>query len=156
MHFLVETDHSPLAEIFKKTSPTLLHDCKDCSWDAWNFEIELRYRRQENIPVTDALSLVCLKKEERTFASQNSEWCKADFNIHILSYEHRFGEVSASKGSVNTRVKKSPTNGWPSQRIECPKELWEYWNHRCDLTLEDSLILKSDRIDRICEDRFWI
>ena len=22
--------------------------------------------------------------------------------------------------------------------------------------LEDSLILKSDRIDRICEDRFWI
>lgn len=101
MHFLVETDHSPLAEIFKKTSPTLLHDCKDCSWDAWNFEIELRYRRQENIPVTDALSLVCLKKEERTFASQNSEWCKPDFNIQVLSYEHRFGEVSASKQRIS-------------------------------------------------------
>lgn len=101
MHFLVETDHSPLAETFKKTSPTLLHDCKDCSWDAWNFEIELRYRRQENIPVTDALSLVCLKKEERTFASQNSEWCKPDFNIQVLSYEHRFGEVSASKQRIS-------------------------------------------------------
>ena len=101
MHFLVETDHSPLAEIFKKTSPTLLHDCIDCSWDAWNFEIELRYRRQENIPVTDALSLVCLKKEERTFASQNSEWCKPDFNIQVLSYEHRFGEVSASKQRIS-------------------------------------------------------
>lgn len=101
MHFLVETDHSPLAEIFKKTSPTLLHDCKDCSWDAWNFEIELKYRRQENIPVTDALSLVCLKKEERTFASQNSEWCKPDFNIQVLSYEHRFGEVSASKQRIS-------------------------------------------------------
>lgn len=101
MHFLVEIDHSPLAEIFKKTSPTLLHDCKDCSWDAWNFEIELRYRRQENIPVTDALSLVCLKKEERTFASQNSEWCKPDFNIQVLSYEHRFGEVSASKQRIS-------------------------------------------------------
>ena len=101
MHFLVETDHSPLAEIFKKTSPTLLYDCKDCSWDAWNFEIELRYRRQENIPVTDALSLVCLKKEERTFASQNSEWCKPDFNIQVLSYEHRFGEVSASKQRIS-------------------------------------------------------
>lgn len=101
MHFLVEIDHSPLAEIFKKTSPTLLHDCKDCSWDAWNFEIELKYRRQENIPVTDALSLVCLKKEERTFASQNSEWCKPDFNIQVLSYEHRFGEVSASKQRIS-------------------------------------------------------
>ena len=101
MHFLVETHHSPLAEIFKKTSPTLLHDCKDCSWDAWNFEIELRYRRQENIPVTDALSLVRLKKEERTFASQTSEWCKPDFNIQVLSYEHRFGEVSASKQRIS-------------------------------------------------------
>lgn len=148
MHSLVETDHSPLAEIFKKNIADAPARLQRLLLRCLKFEIELRYRRQENIPVTDALSLVCLKKEERTFASQNSEWCKPDFNIHILSYEHRFGEVSASKGSVNTRVKKSPTNGWPSQRIECPKELWVYWNHRCDLTLEDSLILKSDRIDR--------
>ena len=148
MHSLVETDHSPLAEIFKKNIADAPARLQRLLLRCLKLEIELRYRRQENIPVTDALSLVFLKKEERTFASQNSEWCKPDFNIHILSYEHRFGEVSASKGSVNTRVKKSPTNGWQSQRIECPKELWEYWNHRCDLTLEDSLILKSDRIDR--------
>ena len=37
-------------------------------------------------------------------------------------------------------------NGWPRRRNECPKELWEYWNHRCDLTLEDGVILKSDRV----------
>ena len=37
-------------------------------------------------------------------------------------------------------------NGWPSRRNECPKELWEYWNHKRDLTWEDGVILKSDRI----------
>ena len=148
MHSLVETDHPPLAEIFKKNIADAPARLQRLLLRCLTFEIELRYRRKENIPVTDALSLMCLKKEERAFASQNSKWCKPDFNIHILSYEHRFGEVSASKGSVNARVKKSPTNGWPSQRIEYPKELWEYWNHRCDLTLGDSPILKSDRTDR--------
>lgn len=37
-------------------------------------------------------------------------------------------------------------NGRPSRRNECPKELWEYWNHNWDLTWEDGVILKSDRI----------
>ena len=105
MHSLVETDHSPLAEIFKKNIADAPARLQRLLLRCLKFEIELRYRRQENIPVTDALSLVCLKKEERTFASQNSEWCKPDFNIQVLSYEHRFGEVSGSKGSVNTVLK---------------------------------------------------
>ena len=33
-HTFIETDHSPLEQIFKKTSPKLLHDCKDFSCDA--------------------------------------------------------------------------------------------------------------------------
>lgn len=101
MHSLVETDHSPLAEIFKKNIADAPARLQRLLLRCLKFEIELRYRRQENIPVTDALSLVCLKKEERTFASQNSEWCKPDFNIQVLSYEHRFGEVSASKQRIS-------------------------------------------------------
>ena len=122
MHSLVETDHSPLAEIFKKNVVDAPAQLQRLLLRCLEFETEVSYRRQENIPVTDALSLVYLKKEEGTFASQNSECCKPDFNIHVVPYEHRFGEVSGSKGSVNTRVKKSLTNGWPSQRIECPKD----------------------------------
>ena len=72
MHFLVETDHSPLAEIFKKNIVDAPAQLQRLLSRCLEFEIEVRYRRQENIPVTDALSLVCLKKEERTFASQNS------------------------------------------------------------------------------------
>ena len=29
---------------------------------------------------------------------------------------------------------------------QCPKELWDYWNIRCDVVLEDGLILKGDRV----------
>ena len=55
-------------------------------------------------------------------------------------------------GSVKSAVEKEPTmqllkntiyNGWPAYRKQCPNELWDYWNIRCDLVLED---VKRDRI----------
>ena len=36
--------------------------------------------------------------------------------------------------------------GWPEYRKHCPQELWEYWTFRCDLVIENGLILKGDRI----------
>jgi len=43
-------------------------------------------------------------------------------------------------------LKNTIYNGWPGYRKHCPKELWDYWNIRCDLVLEDGLILKGDRV----------
>ena len=34
--------------------------------------------------------------------------------------------------------------GWPKYRKQCPQELWDYWTFRCDLVIEDGLILKGD------------
>ena len=36
--------------------------------------------------------------------------------------------------------------GWPDYRKQCPQELWDYWNFRSDLVLEDGFILKGDKI----------
>ena len=36
--------------------------------------------------------------------------------------------------------------GWPDKRKKCPVVLHEYWNFREELTIEDGLILKGDRI----------
>ena len=36
--------------------------------------------------------------------------------------------------------------GWPNLRKQCPRELWDYWNFRCDLVIDDGLVLKGDRI----------
>ncbi|XP_044183156.1 uncharacterized protein K02A2.6-like [Acropora millepora] len=42
--------------------------------------------------------------------------------------------------------KNTVFKGWPPYRKLYPQELWEFWNFRCDLTLEDGLILKRSRI----------
>lgn len=36
--------------------------------------------------------------------------------------------------------------GWPNSRSECPLPLCDFWNFREDLTIEDGIILKCDRI----------
>jgi len=43
-------------------------------------------------------------------------------------------------------LKNTIYNGWPGYRKQGPKELWLYWNIRCDLVLEDGLIPKGDRV----------
>ena len=115
------------------------------------FDIEANYRRGENIPIADALSRVCLKKKEHTPVSNKSKWCSPDSNIHFITEESCPMSIDlvtstlARDKSMHV-LKQIIYNGWPSQRNECPKELWEYWNHRCELTLEDGVILKSDRV----------
>ena len=34
----------------------------------------------------------------------------------------------------------------PEQRKQCPAELWEYWNFRCELVIDDGLVLKGNRL----------
>ena len=35
---------------------------------------------------------------------------------------------------------------WPNLRKQCPQKLGDYWNFRCDLVIDDGLVLKGDRI----------
>lgn len=91
------------------------------------------------------------KKEERTPVSNKSEWCSPDSNIHFITEKSCPMSIDLVKSALARDksmhvLKQIIYKGWPSQRHECPKELWEYWNHRCDLTLEDCVILKSDRV----------
>ena len=44
------------------------------------------------------------------------------------------------------KLKEVVFKGWPAYRKQCPQELWDYWTFRCDLVIEDGLILKRDRI----------
>ena len=54
-------------------------------------------------------------------------------------------EVTA-KDPVMNLLKNMIYRGLPEYRKQCLHEIWDYWNFRCDLVLEDGLILKGDRI----------
>ena len=69
-------------------------------------------------------------------------------NIHFISTPIDLAAVKFSTAQDHTMnlLKNTVFNGWPPYRKLCPQELWEFWNFRCDLTLEDGLVLKGSRI----------
>ena len=149
-HTLVETDHSPLEQIFKKNIAEAPARFQRLLLRCMKFDIEVRYRRGETIPVADALSRVCTAMEV-TEVENRREGCGPKYSVHFITAIScpididQVKSVSA-KDSTMQLLKNTIYNGWPGYRKHCPKELWEYWNIRCDHVLEDSLILKGDRV----------
>ena len=149
-HTLVETDHSPLEQIFKKNiaeAPTRL---QRLLLRCMKFDVEVRYRRAEAIPVADALSRVWTTKDVIESETQK-ESCAPEYSIHFItdiSCPINIDLVKSASAMDQTMqlLKNTIYNGWPGYRKHCPKELWDYWNIRCDLVLEDGLILKGDQV----------
>ena len=43
-------------------------------------------------------------------------------------------------------LKETVFKGWPEKRSQCPTTLHDYWNFREEVTIEDGILLKLDRI----------
>lgn len=145
-HTLAETDHSPLEQIFKKSIAEAPAGLQRLLLRCMKFDIEAGYRRGESIPVADALSRVCTTTKV-TRTGQQSESCAPDYSIHFMTdtscpIDIGLVKSAAAKHPTMHLLKNTIYNGWPGYRKQCPKELWDYWNIRCDLVLEDGLMLK--------------
>ena len=137
---VVETDHSPLEQIFKKNIAEALARLQRFLLRCLNFDITVKYKPGKSIPVADALSRVCFKEEETVKHDSQfitTESCPIDINT--------VQEATIQDQDLN-KLKDVIFKGWPAYRKQCPQELWDYWTFRCDLVIEDGLILKGDRI----------
>lgn len=142
-HTIVETDHAPLEHIFKKNiseaSPRIQRMIMWCL----RFDVTVKYKPGSKIPVADALSRVCLpergpvqrRQHEVSFVSG----IKSPIDIK------RIKDESLQDGTLNM-LKDTVFRGWPNLRKQCPQELWDFWNFRCDLVIDDGLVLKGNRI----------
>ena len=143
----VETDHSPLELIFTKNindSPSRL---QRLLLKCLRFDAHVLYKQGRSIPVANALSRECHRK-----AGHNPKHATEDSapqrNIHFISTPIDLVAVTSSTAQdLTLRLLKSTIfNGWPPYRKQYPQDLWGFWNFRCDLMLEDGLVLKGSRI----------
>ena len=143
----VETDHSPLEQIFKKNINEAPGRLQRLLLRCLRFDVNVQYKPGRSIPVADALSRVC-----HTRATHGTETTTKDTasqrNIYFISTPIDLTAVKSSTAQDPTMnlLKHTIYNGWPPYRKQCPQELWEFWNFRCDLTLGDGLVLKGSRI----------
>ena len=109
-HTLVETDHLPLEQIFKKNITEAPARLQRFLLRCTKFDIEVRYRRGDTIPVADAFSRVCKTKEVIEVGNQR-ETCAPEYSIqtyrHLMPYRHWIGEVSFSEGPNHAIVEEN-------------------------------------------------
>ena len=122
------------------------------------FDIDIKYRPGPTIPVADALSRVCVSSSEECHTRKETVTGKG-FKEENFTTRHEINFVEGIKKPIdNQRIKEAASvdityntlknmvyRGWPDQRKQCPTELHEYWNFRCDLVLDDGLVLKGNR-----------
>ena len=155
-HTLLGTDHAPPADIQKNIAEAparlqrMLLRCL-------KFDVEIVYKPGPTIPVADALSRVCVPTQanpNKSHQQNSTSTTKENTDQHEVRFvegvEHPVDlqriKEAASRDVTYNMLKNTVYRGWPDQRKDCQEELFEFWNFRCDLVLDDGLVLKGNRI----------
>lgn len=145
---IVGTEHAPLEQIFKKNITEAPARLQRLLLRCLRFDVQVQYKQEKSIPVADVFSRLCFK--EGVHSIENSE-----YGISLLEGRIHFIKRLIDLARVKSSTEQDPTvnllkevvyNGWPPYRKQFPQELWEFWNFRCDLVIEDGIVLKSNRI----------
>ena len=138
----VLTDHKPLVSIFKKPlfrAPKRLQAML-LRLQEYNFEVE--YRPGKSIPLSDALSRAPTSKPIR----------QEIIFVNNLSFtpakEPRLQEIRDKTNLDESlqMLKKVIMEGWPCDKALLPKCVTPYFNYRDELTVQDGILLRGERI----------
>ncbi|KAK7093532.1 hypothetical protein V1264_007265 [Littorina saxatilis] len=139
-HFTVQSDHKPLEQIQKKSlasTPPRLQRMMLC---LQKYDMNIVYCPGKEVVLADMLSRLHpttgpeIDIEKSVFAVQFS----ADRLQQLKDETCRDPHMTALK---NTIIK-----GWPEKPKDLPKNLRQYWSLKDELTVEDDIVLKGDRV----------
>jgi hypothetical protein len=148
--FRVETDHKPLVTIWKKsiaaTSPRLqrlhlelAHYGADCN---------IEYIPGSQNKIADALSRVGHHPDPIAEAELPGYIPVHQITTTLPASQSKIQEWRDSTDEDDTLrlLKQVITDGWPEDKRGLHPSLLEYWSYREELSLEDGLIYKLDRL----------
>lgn len=138
---LVVTDHKPLVSITRKPLSKAPRRLQNLLLKAQEYNYTLEYRPGKSIPVADALSRAPL-----------TEGGPAKEKVHHVFYtpfrKDRLQEVKEATRAdeVLTELKKVILSGWPLHKDDVPAAAKPYYDYRDELTVQDGLVLRGERI----------
>ncbi|UYV62250.1 K02A2.6-like [Cordylochernes scorpioides] len=153
---IVQTDHKPLLSIFKKSILKAPQRLQRMLLRLQRYNLELEHVQGSQMHLADIFSRACIK-------DVRNENLKYDvYPIDIIYKEIATVNVmetlsvcsdtvlrireETSSDPILCEVKKLILNGWPPNKNQTSMLTREYWNFREELTVQDGIILKNDRI----------
>ena len=105
-----------------------------------DYNYKLLYKPGKSIPVADALSRAPVDKSENVHVMSNSA-------ILPLTEEIFEGiRRETEKDNILCNLRKVISEGWPEQKSQLHHDLSQYFSYRDELSIENGIILKGERI----------
>ena len=138
--FLVQSDQKPLEMIHRKNLAAAPQRLQRMLLRLQPYDFELRYKPGKEMALADTMSRQpCRDKEQ---IELDVQIMFVQFSTKILQ-EWR-GETQADDELC--ALKTVITDGWPERQSSLPATLRSYWSCCDELSIEDSLIMKGDRL----------
>ena len=146
----VQSDHQPLQSIWEKSIVSASPRLQRLLLRLAHYDLNIEFLRGKENVVADALS--------RVYPLQSSDSKTKDSNIDVIPVHHitqtapvnktRLQELRLATQSDPTlySLTKTVHKGWPQSRKDCPKQLLDFWSFRQEISKEDGLFYKNQRL----------
>lgn len=143
-HTTVESDHKPLEAILRKTLSAAPRRLQGMMLRIQDYDITVRYKKGKEMYLADTLSRAYITSSENT---------QGDFELvnmvsFLLIREERLGKLKeeTEKDDTLQTLKTVITRGWPEDKLQLPAELAPYFSFRDEMSVQDGLLFKGERV----------
>ena len=146
----VQSNHQPLQSIWKKSIVSASPRLQRLLLQLAHYDLNIEFLRGKENVIADALSRVC------PLQSSNSK--TKDSNIDVIPVHHITQTAPVSKTRLQelrlttqsdltlSSLTKTIHKGWTQSKNDCPEQLLDFWSFRQEISEEDGLLYKNQRL----------
>ena len=139
-NFVVESDHKPLEMIQLKNLRAAPPRLQRMLMRLQNYDLQILFKPGKEMLLADGLSRL---------PSTEDSHIGLDLQVHLVHFgAGKLQELKEETGRdpTLTDLRDVIVTGWPNTRKGLPPSLRQFWSYRDELSVEDGLILKGERV----------
>ena len=110
------------------------------------YDVTVKYVKGIEVPIADALSRVSPQQTPANCLLPQLDIHEVTRTLPASPTKLQEIRRETANDPILNQLRDVIHKGWPNKRQECPETLYPYWHFREELTIEDGIVLKGERI----------
>ena len=146
VHTVVESDHKPLETIFKKSLTSAPRRLQRMLLRLQKYDIEVVYKKGTQMYLADTLSRAYPPQGPGSELEMEIESVNMLSHLPICESTLEKLKQAASTDIMYKELSSVIKSGWPTEKEKVSETVTDYFNFREELTIQDGLVFKGDRL----------
>ena len=144
-HVTIYSDHKPLEAVLKKLLAHAPRRLQGMIMRLQKYDFDVHYERGKNMHIADLLSRAYLPNTDHEEAKEFEHANMASF---LPISDQRLQEIrrDTDKDKTLQILKSVILQGWPAERKDVPVQVTPYFSVRDELSVQDGLVFRSERV----------